>query len=477
MKLYKDYAVLASGQIASRLLGLLAFAWLARVLAPETYGAVEYVIGIALLGGTFIDGGSSLVGARRATQEPEALPRIAFQVLVARLVLAALSVPIVAGLALWTAGPAVPTALIWLFAASLLLTPWRQEWIFQATGRIANVALGQTLRACVFALLVFASVRAAHEATAVGWCELAAGAALTAYCLYVQHRRITPVRWAGSLRGFASVLRESLAAGAGTSAWAIGQSAPLLMIGALVGGVQTAWFAAAARIVGSLMIVPYVYHYGLYPAVSRAVAHDIGELRDLLARSCRVAAWGGVLLALALALLAEPVVTLVMGPKFGPAAAMLRVMAWVIPVSLCSDHASSALAAAGQQTKIVWTQLARLGTVIVVGLLLGDSAGGLGYAIAALAGAFVVWGVVHFFAQRRGLHPPAFLLTAKPAALAAAILVAAQLTQSGPWTSLAWLAGYAALAPIVDRKLIRDFFALGRASPGLRGASTRTTAS
>jgi len=466
LKLFRGYAVLSAGQIASRLLGLLAFAWLARALDPEAYGAAEYVIGIALLVGTLIDGGSGVVGLRRATQDRGGVSGLAFQILAARLIFTAIGVPILALVVLSTAISAVPVGLVWLFAASLLAAPWRQEWMFQATGRMGNVALAQIVRAGVFAALVWLLVRGPRDLIAVGWAEIGAVAALTGYCLYVQHTRVTAIRLWGSFRGFSALVKESAVAGAGNGVWAMSQYAPLLMIGTLMGGVQTAWFAAAARVVGSLMVVPYVYHYGLYPAVSRAAAHDDGELRDLLARSCRVAAWGGVFLALALTLFAEPLMVLAMGAKLAPAAPMLRIMAWVLPVSLCSGHAYWALAAVGAQTRLLWVQIAGLGAVVAVGLLLGEELAGLGYALASLVSAIVLWVLAHVFAARWGLHPPPFLRVLMPGALAAIVLVAAQLTESGSWSSLAWLALYAAVAPLLDRRLLRDFSALGRSALG-----------
>lgn len=464
VKLFRIYAVLTAGQVASRLLGLLAFAWLARALNPEGYGAAEYVIGIALVVSILIDGGSNVVGVRRAIESPTALPGLAFQILAARLIFAAIGLPIFALVAFSTATSIVPGGLAWLFAASLLAASWRHEWMFQATGRIHNVAWAQVIRAGVFAALAWLLVRGPGDLVAVGWAELGAVAAFTGYYLYFQHTRITPIRVRGSFRGFAALVRESAVAGGGNGIWHMSQYAPLLMIGALAGGPQTAWFAASARISGALMVIPYVYHYGLYPAVSRAATREDGELRDLLARSCRVVAWAGIFLALSLTLLAEPLVVLAMGAKLAPAASMLRIMAWVLPVSLCSGHALAALAAIGAQTRLLWTQLAGLAAVVTVGLLLRHVPDGQGYAIASLASAVTLWLVAHVFAQRNGLHPPPFLLALKPAVLAAAVLVGARLTDSGPWLSLAWLAAYAAAAPLADRKLLRDLSALGRSS-------------
>jgi O-antigen/teichoic acid export membrane protein len=362
------------------------------------------------------------------------------------------------------ASASVPSALVWLFAASLLFAPWRQDWLFQASGRIANVAWGQIVRAGVFAALAWWLVRAPHDVIAVGWSEIGAVAALTAYCLFVQHARIAPFRFGGVRRGFAQLLRESAAAGTTNCLWTMSQYAPLLMIGAFVGGVQTAWFAAAARIAAALAVVPFVYHYGLYRAIVRA-ARRSDELGALLARSCRVAAWGGVLLALLVTLLARPLIVLILGEKLAPAAPVLQVMAWIIPVALCSGHAVSALAARGAQARVLGTQIVGLGVIVGAGLLLGPAYAGPGYAIAALAGVVTRWALAHRFAARLGLHPPPFRLAFKPAALALAIVGAAAYLHSGPWLAPAWLALYLAATLALDRKLLPDLLGLGTLGP------------
>lgn len=462
MKLFRDYAVLAGGQIAGRLLGFLAFAWLARVLDPEAYGAVEYVIGLSVLVATLVDGGPGTVGVRRSAVDPQGLPRLAFQVLMARLALTAIGVPLVALVALSTMRAAVPTTLVWLFALSLLPGPWRQEWLFQATGRMANVAIAQVVRAGVFATLAWTLVRGPHDLLEVGWAEIVAVTALTAYCLYVQHSAITPFRLRGSMQGFSNLIRESATAGSSNVVWAMSQYAPLFMMGALVGGVETAWFAAAARVVGSLIVVSYVYHYGLYPAIARATARRDGSLAPLLASSCRVTAWSGIFLALALTLLAEPLMLVAMGPKLAASAPILQVLAWVLPVSLCSGHARWALAAAGAQIQVLWAQLAGLFVTIGAGLAFGSIAGGVGFAFGALAGFVAVWTTAHVLAAWHRCHPPPLHVVLRPALAAAAILAAAHLVQPGLLVSLAALVAYAAAAPLVDRRLLSDLAGLGR---------------
>jgi|CXWL01.1.fsa_nt_gi PST family polysaccharide transporter len=463
MKLFRDLTVLAGGQLISKVLGFLAFAWLARALDPINYGAVEYIVGLAAFFALLVDGGMGVVGTRRTVRDPQELPLLAFQIPVARLLLVLVGVPIMAAIAIVTTSATVPQALVWLFAASLLTVPWRQQWLFQATGRMAAVANGEIVRMAVFAAGIWIFVRAPSDVLAVGLAELCAVAAMTALCIVMQQREVTPFRLTGSFSGFGALVREGAAVGSSNFVWALAQSVPLFLIASLTGGVETAWFAGAARIVASLGQFGNLYHFNLYPAVSRAHASGDGTLGRLQSHSMRATAWGGVFIALVLTVFALPLVKLTLGGKLLAAAPLLQVMAWILPIALWSGHSRNALAAAGEQKKVLYSQLIGLAATVAACVGLGHVYGGIGYAAGSLAGAVVVWAVSHWFARTQGCVPPPFRLTVLPLALAAVIVLLVEHQSFGFWASALVVSAFPLLAPVLDRALLGDIFELGKA--------------
>jgi PST family polysaccharide transporter len=459
---FKDYAVLAGGQVASKLLGFIAFAVLARIVEPIQYGQIEYVVGLAVFFAMIVEGGMRSVAVRRMAHDPGLAPALAFQVPAARLMIAVVVAPLMAGAAMLAMKSAAPAALVWLFAFSLLMAPFRQDWLLQATERMGHSAMLDIVRGAVFMLAIFLFVRTASDAWAVGVAEVLAVTATAAYCLSVQHLYITPVRIRGSWKDFRSLMREGAPSGTANVVWALNQSAPLFLIGGLMGDVHVAWFAAAARLVGSALTFSNLYHFNLFPAVTRATVGDKAELDRLMARSLRVVAWAGVFAALALTVLVYPVIRLAFGPKLMEAAPLLQIMAWTLPITLCSGHARWGLVAAGAQTKVLQSQIAGLVTIVILSVALGRLYGASGFALAAVAGTVVTWAVSHLAAVRRDGSAPSPLLALKPAILAAAIIVIIQHWSLGLWPSLAGLALFCAAAPIVDRKLIPDLAALGK---------------
>lgn len=462
-RFFKDYAVLAGGQVVRQLLSFAAFALLARVLEPEGYGQVEYIVGLSVFFAMLVEGGLGVVGVRRAAQDRSLIPTLAFQIPAARLMIAALAAPAMVVTALLAMKSAAPAPLIWLFAASLFFAPFKQEWLLQATERMSHAAALEVIRASVFALAVWSLVRSPDHLASVGWAEVMAVAAANLTCVAMQHWLITPVRLRGSFGNFADLMREGAPAAMTNLVWALNQSAPLLLVGGLLGGVQVALFGAAGRLAGSLLTFSNLYHYNLFPSVTRAAVGDREELARLLARSLRVAAWAGVFVALGLTLLAEPVVRIIFGPKLTGAAPLLQILAWTFPITLCSGHARWSLVAVGAQTQVLQSQVAGLVAIVATSLALGHEFGSLGYAAGAIAGTIATWLASHAFAARRGNAPPPFANALRPFALGAVTVAACEGLALGPWLSILGLAAFVAAAPLLDRRLVGDLIALGGA--------------
>lgn len=467
---FRDLAALSGGHIVTKILAFLVFTVLARTLDGDGYGAVEYLVGLSLLFATIVESGLGTVGVRRIARHAEELPRLAAQIPVARLPLALISVPamtLVAGSA--RLGPDA-RSLVWLFALSLLPAVWRQDWLLQATGRLGQAALAQTLRMVVFAAIVLTLVRGGQDLVVVGWAEIAAVSAMSLYTIAVQHARITPCRLWARADGLLALAREGSLLGLGNVVWAANQYAPLLLVATLVGADETAWVAATSRIIGSLLTFSYVYFFGLYPAIARGTVTDKAELAHVLAASFRIAAWSGTLAALALTLIAAPLTVLVFGSRFAAAAPVVTVMAWVFPVSLLSGHARWSLVASGAQSRVVLAQLTGTIMLAALGIPLTLILGATGAAMASVASAVAVWLAAHTLAARAGTRPPSFAPALGPAALALGLILGARGLDLHGWSAGLGALVFAVAAPLIDRRLLPDLARVGAARADAAGS-------
>ena len=386
-KLVRDLLALLSGQSLSRLLGFLTFAYLARTLNAEAYGALEFAISAAAFGAMVIECGVGSVAVRILAEQPERRPEIAAQVVVARLLMAVLVIPSVGIIGLLTHGSAEFVALMWLYAVALLAFAFKQDWLLQSADRMQLAAIAQPVRPLVFALGVFLFVRETTGIAAIGWIEVASALAVTVYFLWAQFTRVTPFHFSGAVAGAIPLLTRGFAVGLANIIWAAMLFVPMLFLARSHPEMsETAWLGAAQRIIISLLAASYVYHFSLYPVMARTIAVDREAWLRIITSSSHIIAWGGVGVALALTVLREWLMVFVFGATFLDGAAVLAVLAWVLPIRLQTGHARWSLIAAGNQSWLVAGELVGVFAAMIVAAVAVPPLGAVGAALSLVAG-------------------------------------------------------------------------------------------
>ncbi len=460
-RLLRDLAALSGGELVGKVAGFLAFAYLARTLPPASYGSVELAAALALFFTLVVDFGFGPIGAREVARDPACAAELAARVPAGRLLLAMLAFPLMGGLGHLLGQPPRAVALIWLFAGSLIFAPWIQRWLLQGLDLMGWVSGAQALRMAVFAVGVVAVVRGPDDLLRVGMVEIGAAASMALYFLAVQGARVAPLRLSFELGGLRRLAREALPVGAEQLVWAANQYLPTVLVAALLGGADLAWFGGAHRIVLSLGTFVWLYHFNLYPTLARSAGEGRGAVIALVEPSFRVTAWASIGLALGLSLLAGPITRIAFGPSFGAAAQPFAVLVWALPLGLLSGHARFGLIAAGEQTRELGAQLVGAAVTLGVGLVAIGAWGPAGGGVAMLASNLAVWAVAHRAMRAHVAAIPALGPVWRPALAALVSAGAAWLLLPHHGWLLAAGAGtvYLLGAPLIDRRLLRD---LGR---------------
>lgn len=463
LKLLVDLVVLSGGQLLSKVLGFAAFAYLARALGPHSYGSAEYVIGLATFFTMLVEFGLGPVAVRDISKDRERLPVLAANVPFARLGIVALSIPALLIAARLSATRPEPL-LVFLYAATLLVSPWKLEWLFQACEMMTSAAAAQVIRMAVFAAGAVLLVKSGADLALVGWVELAAALVTTAYYLLVQHVAITPLSFRFSLAEAQALIREGASVGGSQMVSAFNLFAPLFLVANLARAEDTAWFGASHRVVASLSTFSLVYHFNLYPVLTRRIRGPEEALYGVVRASTRVVSWVGIGAALGLTLGARVLLELAFGKKFATAAPVFELLVWYLPATLLSGHGRWLLIAGGRQHFVFWAQLIGTATTMLVGIPLTLRYQAEGGAAGMVAGGLAVWAAAHFFAKKHVGPLPGGLMTLLPAGLALGAFVASRSWGASPWIAAPTLTlAYFVLAPLVDRRLLEDVRLLARA--------------
>src|SRR5680860_198456 len=381
-KLFRDLVSLISGQSVSMVIGFLAFAYLARVLDAAQYGAIELAISIAAFSAIVIECGAGTIGVRELARTPERAPDLATQVPMARLMLALVVIPVVVAAGYFADQGYEVTLLIWIYALSLLAVPLKQEWLLQGYEKITLAALAQPIRTAIFAGGVFLLVAPGGSILTVGLIELAAVVAVSVYYLTAQYVWTVPFRLGWPPRTAVFFLKEGFSVGLSNMLWAFMLYAPMFMLVSLSGGSGAAWLGAAMRIVISLMTLSFIYHFNLYPVITRTVQHDRGACGRIMKASVHLVAWGAITLAVVLTLLSAQIMGLVFGPNFRAAGPVLAVLAWAVPIRMLSGHARWSLIGCAHQKSLLWGEISGAIVLVSVGMLAVPVLGATGAALA-----------------------------------------------------------------------------------------------
>jgi O-antigen/teichoic acid export membrane protein len=329
---------------------------------------------------------------------------------------------------------------------------------------MTSAAAAQVVRMAVFAAGAILLVKSGADLVLVGWVELAAALLTTAYYLLVQHVAITPLSFRFSFAEARGLIREGASVGGSQMVSALNLFAPLFLVANLAGAEQTAWFGASHRVVASLSTFSLVYHFNLYPVLTRRIRGPVEALYGVVRASTRVVSWVGIGAALAFTLGASPLLRLAFGEKFATAAPVFELLVWYLPATLLSGHARWLLIAGGRQHFVFWAQLVGSVITVVVGVPLTLRYDAEGGAAGMVAGGLAVWVAAHFFARKHVGPLPGGLMTLLPAGVALAAYATSQVWSTSPWLAAPVLTlAYFALAPLLDRRLLADLRLLANA--------------
>ena len=163
---------------------------------------------------------------------------------------------------------------------------------------------------------------------------------------------------------------------------------------------ETGLFVTSARIMEMIGGVALLVVGVILPVATVAARDDRGRLRYVLAATTKLALVGGGLLALTVIFAARPIVVLLGGEEFAPAASVLRIQAPVVLTIFLIYAWTAFLVADGRRRALVQCMLIGLAALFLAGVPLIAELDAEGAALAAVA-ADVVLTAATFRAVRR----------------------------------------------------------------------------
>jgi O-antigen/teichoic acid export membrane protein len=413
---------------------------LVRTLGAEVFGDYAAVNAYGQLFLFLADLGLSTYVVRAIAQTRDdvnrdaALSGLIADVLVLRVLLAALAAGL--GLALaWVSGqPILFLTALAINGLSLLLYGAQSAAAMALAGveRMDLTARAQMVFQICF--VVLGALALAYGLGAIGVIvgNLLAVALLTVLSLRAMRGqglrpgRIDPARWVPLLRASAPFAVITLALG-------LSYRFDSVLIQNTLGSVATGQYNAAYNLIFNCVMFSNLLNTTLYPVLTRQAATDISKLGPICERALRYLLVVALPLTVALFLLADDVVPFLFKAQFAPAADVLRVLIWVVPLQYVSEFLGYLILVTGRERLVARSVL--FGSIInvAVNLWAVPRYGVQGAAIMTVLTETVLVGQYVWLLrdQLRQLDWRRFLLG--PLACAGAMALALLATVSAPW--------------------------------------------
>lgn len=379
----RRFLALGAGELAARLLGFAAMVVAARALGAPMYGVIGVATAVTLYLNRIVDWGFELgLGVREVAARPEQTGNLLPTLLLARLGLAvaAIGATALVGLVLL---PEPDRSTLLLSTLSLLGTGMGARWALLGLGQ-HRMAAGATLAAQVLtAVLLLILVHGPGDVAGVPQAQLVGELGLALVVLLALRRRGLPLRAEFTRGVLAPLLPRGAALATSALLGLVIYNVSFLFLRGAQGTAAVGYFSAAVALITFFLNLGTAYSMSLLPSLSGLVSDRPGQVSLFQTAALHV-----TILALPIALggslLALPLIAMLYGPGYLPAATPLALLLWTIPICVLRDLPLMVLQAGGRESTVLrvtaWAALLHLvlnGMLVPRWGLIGAASAGL----------------------------------------------------------------------------------------------------
>jgi len=358
---------LGAGEMMTRGLGFVAFAYLGRTLLTAQFGTLGSVLAVMMVCTLVVDFGLGILGSREIAKRGAVSEELVARVVSTQLVLALLAVSgLLAASWMLPLEPAM-AALLRGFAISLLGVPFLLNWVFQGRNEMFWYATPTVLRWVLFLAVVLAVVHGPEQLAVLPVAEIA-GVATAAICFVLAYRR-SGARLRLRTGWDLGLLRRCAPIGGSNLIWAVRMYLPVLVVYGVAGAGPAGLFESAHRLVMVFAALLGVYFTNLFPAMSASSAGAGTDFVNLLRRAMSVSLAATLGLCAITFFAAPQMLSTVFGDRYANPASttVLIILTGLMPVFAARRTGRYALIALERQRAELWCSVA--GVILLLALL------------------------------------------------------------------------------------------------------------
>jgi len=345
----RTFLALASGDALARVTAFLGYVYVARALGPSLFGVISFAQAVVLYFAHLSVCGIDLPGVRDVAADRRMVERLGPGILTVRLTVCLALMALLAG-GSFLFLPQPEAGVLALYALTLIGHGPNARFLLLGLERPRPVALARTAGEALFLVLILAFVRGPDDLGMVPWSQFLGdllGAALLVWTLRwsgvdlplrFDWERVKPI----FVRSFPLVINILL----GLMIFNV----DLIFLWLFRSSETVGWYSAAYTLISFMINLAWAYSFSLLPPLTRAGA---GGRPGLYATSLAQTFAVTLPVFVGGASLCGPIVSLVFGDAYAPAALPLAVLLGTVPLLLFTDIGIVALIVAGRETTVM----------------------------------------------------------------------------------------------------------------------------
>ncbi|MBC6447998.1 oligosaccharide flippase family protein [Actinokineospora xionganensis] len=463
----RGYVVsLGAAEVVGRGLSFVAMIVVARVVGPESFGALALAQAVVLYLAALGDGGLTLWTQREIVRRPHDLPRLLVQTLVAQVLLALVATAVLAAVAFAAPFPGDTSTLILAAAPVALAQALSTVYALQSLEWMRSAAIVKLVTQAVAAGAAVALVLSTRDPVWVimtMWLGQLAGSALS-LAILARGKRIAFA--STSIAAVRGTLRAGLPILGALAIVHYSLMIDTVVLGVLRSSHDVGVYAAAARLMVIAVVAALVIANALYPEMVRRHAESDRRLGEFSGRALAIALRLSLAAGALVAAFAPQIVAALYDERFDESATVLRVLALLFPVLCFNSLATQVLLAAGRRGDVL--RGVGAGAVVATAAIPTATAalGGVGTACGLVAAMTVQCAALAWLARgdlTTGWRAP---LTQEGAV--GLVLCGALAAVHTGFPAAPGLLGFTWLTVVLGAEMLRGFPTVGLVLPGVR---------
>jgi len=419
----------AGADVASRVLGFAATAYLAQTLAPSAFGAMS--IGLSVLSSIVVlaSPGLHMKGIRDVAADPGELPDYAGSIVSLRLALSAALIVVTAVVCLLFVESYLTRTVVIGFSLSALPFALSLDWYLQGKEQLVAVSAGRVLMYVVYFVLAVLLVSDPQD---VMWTAAAYGMANVSSAvlfIYMFRTRVGRLSVQVQTAEWKKLLKESLPFGVFAMLSQAIMNLPVLLVGLMLSSGEVGYFSAAMKLIFFALMLDRMLYALFYPVITRYRRSSDKKFSYLAGLAVRVTLLISIPTVVIGGMFASDIISLIFGSAYIQASGSLQLLLFYFVFTTLNTIFMCVLIADGRERE--FARIMTVGTVVLLALcvVLTSALGITGTSLSLAVGEGIM--TLLLVMKVRETRLLGFLRNSLPALSAGAIMVGTMLVLKG----------------------------------------------